>query len=125
MKEMWLPSPALAMRRRWMWSTPFVMMPTSPQAASDAHRLELDAEALHLEEVFRHRALLEALPEIQVDGLVVREQRLARFVQAEFAHGAGEGELFGSPEVEQGIVQVEQEQLVFHGACQAGKGLAW
>ena len=72
------------------------------------------AEPLHLEEVLGDGAGFEAAPEVQVDRLVPGEQAGQVAGHAQRCHGACKGELFGRPEVEQRIVQVEQEQCVFH-----------
>ena len=59
---------------------------------------------------------VETAPQRRVDDLVLREQPVERAGEAERAERAREREMFGCLEVEQRIVEVEQEQPVFHGS---------
>ena len=77
--------------------------------------LEGLAEAFHFQEVLAHRAQLETFPQVDVDFLVAREQGINAVAQAQGVHGVQKRAFFGRPEVEQGIVQVKQEQVVLHG----------
>lgn len=71
--------------------------------------LEGLAEAFHLEEILGHRTQFETFPQVDVDFLVARKQRIDTVAQAQGVHGMQERAFFGGPEIEQGIVQVKQE----------------
>nr|GEU28267.1 hypothetical protein [Tanacetum cinerariifolium] len=73
-------------------------------------RQEGHAEALDLEEILGDFAQFQAAPQRHVNRLVLAEQALGQFVQAQYLHGVQKRELFGSLEIEQGIVEVKQKQ---------------
>ena len=75
----------------------------------DAVQRKRLAEALHLQEILAHGTRLETFPQVDVDRLVLGEQRVDAVAQAQFVHGVQERAFFGRPEIEQGIVQVKQE----------------
>ncbi len=84
-------------------------------------RIEVDpvvgeglAKAFDAQEVLRHGALFKEAPQRDVGHLVLREQDVKALTQIEVRHRALEGSLFGSPEIEQGVVEVKQEKSVFH-----------
>ena len=94
----------------------------------EAGRVEGLPEPLHFQHVLGDRAELEAPPQRRIDGLVAFEQPIRQCGQAQRAQRAVEGKAFGCLEVEQGIVEVEQEESVFHrtkAARRTRTGRAW